>query len=274
MKLNNRVALVTGAAGGLGKALARRMGEDGARLVICDINDAALEMTRQEFEQAGIACLALHCDVSSSAEVDAMFARIDEQFGSVHILVNNAALVPEKPADEERRLRHYALVTQPVPRQSLEITRNLDDAEWKRFWAVNVDGVFYCTRAALRRMEPQRYGRIINIASVAGISALSAHSPHYSASKGAVVAFTRSVAYEVAGANVLVNAICPGGVATPAFEQFLAQQTPEQLAVFNQILPLGRIGHPDEYAALVAHLVSDECYLVGSIINATGGAYI
>ncbi|MCY1536385.1 3-oxoacyl-[acyl-carrier-protein] reductase [compost metagenome] len=182
--------------------------------------------------------------------------------------------MPDKPHDDERRQRHYALVTQPQPRQSLEITRHMDDAEWKRFWAVNVDGVFYCTRAALNRMEPQRYGKVINIASLAGISAMGAHSPHYSASKGAVVAFTRAVAYEVAGANVQVNAICPGGVRTPTFQSFLDQQSPEQLNVIHQLMPLGRIGESEEYAALACHLASDECYLVGSIINAGGGTYI
>lgn len=274
MKLTDRVALITGGAGGLGKAIALRMAAEGACVVICDINEAALEATRAEIESHGAQCLALRCDVSSSSEVDAMFAQIDVRFGTLHVLVNNAALVPDKPQDEERRKRHYALATQPVARQSLEITRHMDDAEWKRFWAVNVDGVFYCTRAALNRMEPQRYGKIINIASIAGICAMSAHSPHYSASKGAVIAFTRSVAYEVAGANVQVNAICPGGVRTPAFEQFLAQQSPEQLKVLNQILPLGRVGEAQEYAALVLHLASDECYLVGSIINASGGSYI
>lgn len=274
MKLQARVALITGGAGGLGKAIALRMAAEGACVVVCDINEAALEATRAEIESHGAQCLALRCDVSSSAEVDTLFAQIDARFGTLHILVNNAALVPDKPQDEERRKRHYALVTQPIARQSLEITRNMDDAEWKRFWAVNVDGVFYCTRAALKRMEPQRYGKIINIASIAGMSAMSAHSPHYSATKGAVIAFTRSVAYEVAGANVQVNAICPGGVRTPAFQHFLDQQSPEQINVLNQIMPLGRIGEAEEYAALVTHLAGSECYLVGSIINASGGTYI
>lgn len=274
MKLIDRVALITGGAGGLGKAIALRMASEGARVAILDINEEALEATRAEIERHGAECLALRCDVSSSAEVDVAFAQVDARFGSVHILVNNAGLVPDKAYDDKRRTRHYALMTQPIPRQSLEITRNMDDAEWKRFWAVNVDGVFHCTRAALQRMEPQRYGKIINIASIAGISAMSAHSPHYSATKGAVVAFTRSVAFEVAGANVQVNAVCPGGVRTPAFQHFLDQQSPEQLNVINQILPMGRLGEGEEYAALVTHLASDECYLVGSIINASGGSYI
>lgn len=274
MQLQNRVAIITGAAGGLGSGIARRFAREGARLALLDINQAGVQQLADELNSAGGECLALRCDVSSSTSVDEAFAAVEQHFDAIHILVNNAALVPERPADEERRRRHYALLTQPVPRQSLGITREMSDEEWKRFWAVNVDGVFYCTRAALRYMEPRRYGRIINIASIAGISAMSAHSPHYSATKGAVVAFTRAVAYEVAGANVQVNAICPGGVMTPAFAHFLDQQSPEQLAVLQQILPLGRLGEPDEYAALATHLAAEDCYLVGTIINASGGTVI
>jgi 3-oxoacyl-[acyl-carrier protein] reductase len=274
MQLAGRVAVVTGAAGGLGSAISRRFAREGAQVALCDIDQAAVDRLADEIAAAGAQCLALRCDVSSSAAVDAAFAAVDARFGTVHILVNNAALVPDRPADEERRKRHYALLTTPQPRQSLSITRNMSDADWKRFWAVNVDGVFHCTRAALARMEPQGYGRIINIGSIAGISAMSAHSPHYSATKGAVVAFTRAVAYEVAGANVLVNAICPGGVLTPAFQHFLDRQTPGERNVFDQIMPLGRLGEPREYAALATHLASDECYLVGAIINASGGTYI
>jgi 3-oxoacyl-[acyl-carrier protein] reductase len=274
VQLAQRVAVVTGAGGGLGAAISRRFAREGAKVVLCDINAAAVQALAAEIEAAGGDCLALRCDVSSSASVAESFAAADARFGTVHILVNNAALVPDRPADEARRKRHYDLITRPVPRQSLSITSAMSDEEWRRFWAVNVDGVFYCTREALRRMEPQGYGRIVNVASVAGISALSAHSPHYSATKGAVVGYTRAVAMEVAGANVLVNAIAPGGVETPAFKQYIAGLTPEQVNALWQVVPLGRLGRPEEYAALAVHLASDECYLVGEIINASGGAVI
>ena len=274
MQLAQRVAVITGAAGGLGSAIARRFAREGAKVVLCDTNETALRQLGEELAAQGAECQTLRCDVSSSASVAEAFAAVDARFGSVHILVNNAALVPDKPADTVRRKRHYDLITRPLPRQSLGITREISDDEWRRFWAVNVDGVFYCTREALKRMEPQRYGRIVNIASVAGISAMSAHSPHYSATKGAVVAFTRAVAMDVAGANVLVNAIAPGGVETPAFKQFLASLSPEERNVLWQVVPLGRLGRPEEYAALATHLASDECYLVGEIVNASGGTVI
>ncbi len=274
MQLAQRVAVVTGAAGGLGSAISRRFAREGAKVVLCDINEAAVHALAGEIEAAGGECLALCCDVSSSASVAETFAAADARFGTVHILVNNAALVPDKPADEARRKRHYELITQPVPRRSLGITREMSDEEWRRFWAVNVDGVFHCTREALKRMEPQGYGRIVNVASIAGISALSAHSPHYSATKGAVVGYTRAVAMEVAGANVLVNAIAPGGVETPAMKHYLAGLTPDELNAMWQIVPAGRLGRPEEYAGLVTHLASDECYLVGEIVNVSGGAVI
>lgn len=274
MNLHDKVAVITGAAGGLGNALAHRFAREGAKLVLCDINQAALSALAEEITAVGGEALAVRCDVSDSAAVDAAFAAADARFGTVHILINNAALVPDKPVDEERRKRFYALLTQPVPRHSLAITSTMGDEEWKRYWAVNVDGVFYCTRAALRRMEPQGYGRIINIVSISGISAGSAHSPHYSASKGAVVAFTRSVAAEVAGANVLVNAIAPGGIETPAFQQYLAEATPEQLNSLWQLIPLGRLGKPEEYAALAVHMASEECYMVGTVVNCSGGTVI
>jgi 3-oxoacyl-[acyl-carrier protein] reductase len=274
MQLAQRVAVITGAAGGLGSGIARRFAREGAKVVLADVNLAAANALSDELIASGAECLALHCDVSSSASVAELFAAVDAKFSTVHILINNAALVPDKPADEERRKRHYAMLTTPLPRQSLGITREISDAEWRRFWAVNVDGVFYCTREALKRMEPQGYGRIVNIASIAGISAGSAHSPHYSATKGAVVAFTRAVAADVAGANVLVNAIAPGGVETPAFKHYLAGQTPAEVAALWQIIPIGRLGKAEEYAALATHLASDECYCVGEIINASGGVVI
>jgi 3-oxoacyl-[acyl-carrier protein] reductase len=122
-------------------------------------------------------------------------------------------------------------------------------------------------------MEPQRDGRIVNIASVAGISAMSAHSPHYSATKGAVVAFTKSVAAEVAGANIFVNAMAPGGVLTPDFEQYLHAAGEEKRNQFWQVVPAGRLGTMEEYASTVTYLAGDH-YLVGQIISPNGGAVI
>lgn len=274
MKLNNKIALVTGVGPGLGQGIAVALARAGADLVICDINPASLAAAREAVLAEGRRCLSVACDVSSSQQVADMFAQARETFGTVHILVNNAALTPNRPVDTERRNQLYTYLQTPVPRASLGFTSEITDEEWLRYWGVNVHGTFYCTREALRLMQPQRYGRIVNIASIAGISSKSAHSPHYSATKGAVVAFTRSVALEVAGANIHVNAMAPGGVATPAFNEYLERIGEDGRNRLWQGCPAGRFGTVEEYAATVLHLASDEHYLVGQVISPNGGSVI
>jgi 3-oxoacyl-[acyl-carrier protein] reductase len=271
--LAGRVALVTGAGPGLGRAMARALAEAGANLVVCDINEANLAQARAAIEQTGAECLTVRCDVSDSAAVQRMFAQAAESFGTVHILVNNAALTPNRKSDDERRNRHYTYLTTPVPRQSLEFTSNITDEEWHRWWGVNVHGTFYCTREALKLMEPQKYGRIINIASLSGMSGLSAHSPHYSATKGAVIAFTKAVAAEVAGSNIYANVMAPGLVHTQEVDAILQTMGEEGRNRFMQLVPSGRMGTPEEYAATVVHLAGEH-YLVGQVISPNGGMLI
>jgi 3-oxoacyl-[acyl-carrier protein] reductase len=269
----NRVCVVTGAGRGLGRSISEALAAGGARLAICDVREKELAETTDLLRASGAKVDAAICDVSDSAQVDAFFAKLEAQLGPVEVLINNAALVPGSPADEVRRSKHYAYLTTPVPRESLGFTSAMSDEEWLRYWAVNVHGVFYCTRAALRQMEPRRYGRIVNIASIAGLSSFSAHSPHYSATKGAVIAFTRSVGAEVAGANIFVNAIAPGGVATPMFDEYLDKIGVEARNRLFQIIPAGRLGTLAEYAGLVAFLAGDQHYLAGQIISPNGGMF-
>jgi 3-oxoacyl-[acyl-carrier protein] reductase len=271
--LAKRVALVTGVGPGLGRACAVALAQAGADVAICDVDTATLEATRAAVEAEGAQCLAVRCDVSSSVDVQGMFSRLTERFGTLHILVNNAALTPNRPEDTRRRNIHYGYVTTPVPRQSLGFTSSMSDEDWQRYWGVNVHGVFHCTREALKLMEPQRYGRIVNVASIAGISPMSAHSPHYSATKGAVIAFSKSLAAEVAGANIYVNVLAPGGVATPEFNAYLGSIGEEARNRLWQMVPSGRLGTPEEYASTVVHLAGDH-YLVGQVISPNGGAVI
>jgi len=271
--LAGKVAVVTGAAGGLGRAIALAFADQGATVVACDINQAGLNAMASVLTARGAHHLCLPCDVSSSAAVAATFSQVREAFGTVHILVNNAALVPDRPQDDVRRNKHYGYLTTEQPRQSLQFTSQMTDEDWHRYWNVNVHGVFYCTREALRLMEPQRDGKIINVASIAGISAMSAHSPHYSATKGAVIAFTKSVAAEVAGANVFVNAMAPGGVQTPAFDGVLERMSEAQRSQLWQIIPAGRLGTMQEYADTAVFLAGPH-YLVGQVISPNGGVVI
>ena len=272
-QFKDKVALVTGVGPGLGQGVAVALAREGASLVVCDVHPASLAATRQAVEAEGAPCLAVPCDVSSSTAVRAMFAAAVARFGTLHILVNNAALTPNRPIDTERRNKLYGYNSLPQPRDTLGFTSEISDEEWHRYWGVNVHGVFYCTREALKTMQPQRYGRIVNIASIAGISAKSAHSPHYSATKGAVIAFTRSVAHEVAGANILVNAMAPGGVATPAFNHYLEQIGEDARNRLWQGCPSGRFGSIDEYAATVLHLAGEH-YFVGQVLSPNGGSAI
>ncbi|MGW6376130.1 SDR family NAD(P)-dependent oxidoreductase [Rhodococcus sp. NPDC055112] len=265
---------MTGAAQGLGRSIALAMAQEGADLVLCDLQEDKLAEVSAEIEALGRKSLALRCDVSSKEQVAEMFARAAEQFGTVHILVNNAARVPNSPADEVRRSRHYAYVTTPMERQSMGITSSLTDDDWLKWWDVNVHGVFYCTREALKFMEPQGYGRIINIASIAGTSAASAHSPGYSAAKAAVASMTKTVALDVAGAGVYVNAIACGGVLTPPFQAYLDQATEEEKGNLYQMVPVGRLGRPEEYASLAVYLAGENHYCVGQVISPNGGVII
>ncbi len=270
-QLEGRVCVVTGAARGLGQTIAAALGAAGGRLALCDLREDALRAAAAALRAQGCEVYAAACDVSDSAAVESFFATVADVLGPVDVLVNNAALVPGGPEDEARRSRHYTYLTTPEPRDTLGFTSAMSDAEWLKYWGVNVHGVFFCTRAALKQMEPRRYGRIVNIASIAGLSALSAHSPHYSATKGAVIAFTRAVAAEVAGANIFVNAVAPGGVATPQFDDYIARLDPEARGRLFQMIPAGRLGTMDEYAGLVVYLAGDGHYLAGQVISPNGG---
>lgn len=250
MKLKEKVALVTGGSQGLGKSIALAMARESASVVICDVNTDTLAETTKEIEGLGQPSLGLRCDVSSSESVGHMYEQIVKQFGTLHILVNNAGLVQNRPVEEERRTLFCQYLTTPMPRQSLGFTKNLTDEEWHRFWGVNVHGVFYSTREALKLMEEQKYGKIINIGSTAGISVTAAHTASYAATRAAVASFTRNVALEVAGAGIYVNAIACGGVLTPPMKQYLSSCTEEDKNRIFQLIPLGRIAEPEEYAAL------------------------
>jgi len=269
--LQGKVAVVTGAGQGLGRAIAIALAEEGAHVVVCDIHQAPMEETCR---QIGGSALAMRCDVRDRPAVDAMFEEVGRRLGTLDILVNNAGLVPSTPEEEAMRKKHYAYRTTPVPRQSLGVTTSLTDEDWLKWWDVNVHGVFYCTRAALRFMERQRSGRIVNVASVAGLGAGSMHSPGYSATKAAVISLTKTTAFDVAGANILVNAIAPGGVNTPPMLAFLEGATEEQRANLFQLVPLGRFAEAEQYAKLAVYLAGDDHYFVGQVLSPNGGYVI
>jgi len=200
-----------------------------------------------------------------------MFAEILAKFGTLDILINNAALTPSDAESAKSRIEFMQMITTPIAKHSLKVTSQMSDERWLKMINTNLNGLFYCTREALRIMEPKGYGKIVNVGSVAGISGVSAHSPHYSASKGGMVAFTKSVAVEVAGAGINVNCIAAGGIATAAWDE-AAARVPSFMGQIMQMIPAGRIGTIEEYSSLALYLSSDDAgYLMGQIISPNGG---
>ncbi len=237
--LNGRVALVTGGASGIGLAVAQRLGASGAQVAILDRDEAAAVEAA-----AGPGWLPLGADVTVSAEVDAAVARVEAELGRLDVLVCSAGIGGD----------------------SLH-TDQVSDAEWRRVFAVNCDGVFYCNRAVIPGMKRRGYGRIVNIASIAGKEG-NPMAAAYSASKAAVIGMTKSIGKDVVGTGILVNAVAPAVIETP----ILAQLSAEHVEYMVSRIPLGRLGQPAEVAALVCWLSSEEMsFSTGATFDISGG---
>lgn len=276
MRFNDKVALVTGGSEGLGKGIAEEFAREGARVVINGRNPDKLAQAVEDVRAAaGVGAdrvIGIAADIGDSAGMAAMFKQAVDTFGTLDILINNAALTPSDAESAKARIEFMQMATTPIPKHSLKVTSQMSDERWLQMINTNLNGLFYCTREALRIMEPKAYGKIVNIGSIAGISGISAHSPHYSASKGGMVAFTKSVAVEVAGAGINVNCIAAGGVATHVWDQLVERGGDALKAQLMQLIPAGRMGSIEEFASLALYLASDDAgYLMGQIISPNGG---
>ncbi len=275
MRFKDKVVLVTGGSEGLGKGIVAAFVREGARVAINGRNaeklaSAVIDVCHNAGASSA-AVIGVAADIGDSAAVSAMFAEIHAKFGTLDILINNAALTPSDAESAKSRIEFMQMITTPIAKHSLKVTSQMSDERWLKMINTNLNGLFYCTREALRIMEPKRYGKIVNVGSVAGISGVSAHSPHYSASKGGMVAFTKSVAVEVAGAGINVNCIAAGGIATAAWDE-AAARGPGFMGQIMQMIPAGRIGTIEEYVSLALYLSSDDAgYLMGQIISPNGG---
>jgi NAD(P)-dependent dehydrogenase (short-subunit alcohol dehydrogenase family) len=247
MRLSGKTAIVTGARRGMGRAIALALAREGANVVVSDISQEDCQKVVDEIKKLGRKGLALKCDVSSSDEVENMVKRTVAEFGRVDILVNNAGILTFKPF--------------------LELT----DEDWDKTLNVNLKGQFLCARAAGRVMINNKWGRIINIASISsgGCGIAFPLIAHYTASKGGVTALTEALALELTPEGVNVNAICPGAIDTD-----MAKGTKEsgQLAQVLARIPKGRLGQPEEIASLAVFLASEESdYISGAGIVIDGG---
>jgi 3-oxoacyl-[acyl-carrier protein] reductase len=240
MKLKDRVAIVTGAGQGIGKSIAINLAEEGAKVVVTDVSGKEKDVALEIGENA----LYFKLDVANYQEVQSVVKEVWERFGRVDILVNNAGIYPFKSFDE------------------------MTEEEWDRVIQINLKGVFNCTKAVLPYMKIQKYGKIINISSIAGTFIGFPNLTHYCATKAGIVGFTRALALEVAQYGIYVNAIAPGPVETPG-TQILDTTIIERI---KQAMPIGRWGKPEEIAKIVVFLASEDSSLItGQVIVADGG---
>ncbi len=244
--LTGKVAIVTGAAQGIGRAIAERFARAGARVMIADVNDARGAEVAGEIAATGGEARFVHCDVALTADVDGLVDQTVGAFGGVDILVNNAAIA------------------------SYKLLVDTSDDEWDRVIAVNLRGLFLAARRCIPLMQQRGGGSIINFASVHARTTSTAN-PAYIASKGAVVALTRTMALECAPANIRVNCILPGAIATPMLLENWGDVPAEHNPLTARI-PLRRFGTPDEIARVAHFLASDDSsYMTGSDVLVDGG---
>jgi 3-oxoacyl-[acyl-carrier protein] reductase len=246
VSLDGKVALVTGGSGGLGGATALKLAEKGARVAVnyrSQREEEQAQLVVKEVAERGGEAVAVMADITQGEQVEAMFKEVVDSWGSVDILVNNAGIIKDS------------------------LLLRMSEEVWDSVINVNLKGAFHCTKAALKTMVRQRWGRIVSISSVAGIEGNFGQS-NYAASKGGLISFTKSIAKEVASRNITVNAVAPGFIDT----EIVAGITPEFKKLILSRIPLGAFGDMEDVANLVAYLASDEGkYITGEVIRVDGG---
>jgi len=246
-RLLDKVAIVTGGAQGIGRAIANALANEGAKIVVSDINESLAKTTAEEIAKtAGIETLSVKTNVANYAEVENLVKQTLDKFSKIDILVNNAGITRDN------------------------LLMRMSDEEWSQVIDVNLKGVFNCTKAVSKVMMKQRSGRIVNIASVVGLMG-NPGQINYVASKGGVIALTKSAARELASRNILVNAVAPGFIRTAMTDAL----SDEQKKKLSELIPLQKLGEADDVAKAVVFLCSDESsYITGQVISVNGGMYM
>jgi len=243
--LQNRTAIVTGAGQGMGRCVAEALAERGARVVVNDIQQERAEVAAASLREMGAEAIAIPADVVNSAAVRRMVEEAIEQFGPIHILINNAGILR--------------------PTKVIEI----EEEEWDLVIEVNLKGTFLCSQAVLPSMQEAGWGRIVNFSSTAGKNISTVGGAHYTAAKAGILGFTRHLAKEVAQYGITVNSVCPGLIDT---EMVRATIDDERTQAYADSFPIPRLGDPEEVAELVAFLASDRAaYITGASLDINGG---
>lgn len=247
MELKDKVAIVTGAGQGGGEGIARVLAREGAKVAVVDLNLEAATRVAARIDPEGRRAVAIRADVASKADTEAMAARTLETFGAIDILVNNAGIGGRSA-----------------------LLRDITEENWDRVMGVNAKGILFCCQAVIPAMNAQGKGKIVNIDSIAGLRMAFFSSVEYTASKHAVTGLTQHLAWELADQRINVNAVCPGGIVTPAIE---AYATPEKReALIKRIVPLGRFCAPEEIGEAVSFLASERANMItGQLLAVDGG---
>lgn len=245
MNNSERIALITGAGQGMGKAVAQALANESIRIVVNDINSAAAEQTAQELRNSGAKALAIPADVTDKDAVQNMVQQTCNHFGALHILINNAGILyPTKVID-------------------------IPEDEWDRVIDINLKSTFLCSQAALPELQKSNWGRIVNFSSTAGKNISTVGGAHYTAAKAGILGFTRHLAKEVAQHNITVNAVCPGLIDTDMVRNTIS---PERQQAYANSFPISRLGRPKEVADLITFLCSDKAaYITGASLDINGG---
>jgi 3-oxoacyl-[acyl-carrier protein] reductase len=246
MRLEKKVVIVTGAAKGIGAAIAEACVREGARVAALDLDGTGAEAVAKALRDREADALALRCDVTRTPDIAAALEAVLARWGRVDVLVNNAG--------------GFAVIRD---------TEDIAEAEWEAIMASNLTSVFLFSKAVLPIMKRQRYGRIVNLASVVGRAGAVRVTSHYAAAKAGVIGFTRHLALEVGADGITVNAVAPGTTAT---ERVLKARTPEETARVAAAIPVRRLGEPREIADAVVFLASDAAAFVnGATLDVNGG---
>jgi 3-oxoacyl-[acyl-carrier protein] reductase len=245
MIFNDRVAIVTGSAQGLGRAMVERLASDGVKVVITDVNEEKINLAVNELTAKGYDVFGAKCDVTNREEIRTLGEKVIEKYGKLDIIVNNAGITKDSSF------------------------KKMTDAQWDAVLNVDLKSIFLVTQELVKYLEANGYGRIVNISSLAGMMGNFGQA-NYSAAKAGVVGLTKTLSIELGKKNITVNAIAPGFINTE-----MTKVIPEdRKKVMIAEIPVGRPGEPEEIAAVVAFLASDEAgFVSGTVINVNGGNY-